>query len=129
MKKQYLKLFVVLVLCLLFLTGCDEASVIVDWLNGLFSGYIATIGCWLLQMVVALSNASGYLVNIIVSPLIALLPEVTLPTISLSDSEFLQYAAYFLPISEAATLFKALILFYSSFFVGKLVLRWLKVIK
>ena len=135
-KKFYL---LCLLLTFLFISGCslsditdsfaDLASWVVSVFNDVFTDYIPDIACWLLSLLAAAVNAAGSFMTLLVSPMLSVLPEYTLPTVDLGDVPFLSYASYFIPISEGAILVKYLLTFYVSWFVGRVILRWLKVLR
>lgn len=126
--KIYLRTFLLLTL-VLFATGCDPVQDLVDFVDSLFSGFFPSIWCWMMYVISAIFNSVGSFMTLLVLPLFSILPEYTLPAIDLGSVPFLGYAAYFLPISEGATLVKYLLTFYTIWFVGRVILRWLKVLR
>lgn len=127
MNKKIL-LFCLLIL-VLFVSGCDAVQDLVDFVDSLFGDFLPTLWCWILYLISGVVNAMSYIFSNVATPALSLLPEYTLPTIDLNSVPFLGYAAYFIPISEGATLVKYLLTFYVTFFVGRIVLRWLKVLR
>jgi hypothetical protein len=124
-----MKKYALLLTALLFLPGCDAIADSFQWLSDLLTTYWSTFVCWfygighdVLQVVIDSFSQ-------IVLTLSEYLPQYEMPSVSITDIEFVQYAAYFLPISETATLAKYLIAFYLNYSVVRIVLRWLKFIK
>jgi len=124
-----LKLTALIISAVFLLPACDPIGDIASWITDFYNTYLADIGCWLLSALFSMISVAGDVIVGILTPIIALLPVVTLPTVDLSGSTVLGYTAYFFPVSETALLIKALIGFYTTFFVGRIILRWLKVLK
>lgn len=124
----YLRLSLLL-LSSLFLSGCDDIEVVFAWLTDLIGGYFNEFGCWLFGFVILIFQFAMDVLFNSITPLVDLLPEYAPSPLVLSDIPFMGYAAYFLPISEGATLVGYLLTFYSGYWVIKVILRWLKVVR
>jgi hypothetical protein len=130
MKKSVIVLKIVIIcLALVFLPACDVVSDVVDWIESLYDDYFSNIICWLMSAFAGVFSSTVEFVVPILTALVLLLPDVEFPDVDISDIPFLPYAAYFLPISEAAILIKYLVGFYTTFFIGRIILRWLKVLR
>lgn len=126
--KNKIRLIIFLMVPLL-ITACDPQQDVVTWVNDFINSYLADLVCWLYQIFVSLLQLVIDGLCAIVLPLVMLLPEYTINLPSLSSYEFMQIASYFVPITEAATMIKYLIEFYITFWFGRIILRWLKIIK
>ena len=116
-------------LLLVSLSGCDAIADVWAWLKSLLDAFWDDIICYIFGICMDVWNAIVGFFCDLVMPLISVLPEYAPPSLDLSGIPFLQYAAYFLPISESAAIMKYLIGFYMSFLVGRTVLKWLKVLR
>ncbi|MCE5194378.1 MAG: hypothetical protein LLF28_02815 [Nitrospiraceae bacterium] len=124
-----MKKIIVLCLCLFLLPGCFSVSDAFQWISDFFSAYLSDFVCLIITAFFDFLNQLAGQLNSFLSGLLNLLPQYQPPSFHISDFMFIQYAAYFLPISEGATLIKYFIAFYSSFWVGRVILRWLKILK
>jgi len=118
-------------LVLPFLSGCDFGSVtdVWNWIVSFLSQVFGDLLCWLLKFFYGgLQFFVDGFSNLVVT-LLSVLPEYTPPMYTLSDIQFVRYAAYFLPIVEIAWLIKYFLVFYTGFFVIRIFLRWLKVVR
>ncbi|RJQ23115.1 MAG: hypothetical protein C4560_01330 [Nitrospiraceae bacterium] len=129
MQKRYFKIALILFYTLL-LMGCDDPiDSAYQWVDSLFLSYVEPIVCWLYTFFIKSMQAIVNFNISLVLGLLSVLPEYEVNLPDLSEYEFFRYAAYFLPLSEAATMMKYLIMFYVSFWVGRVVLRWLKIMR
>jgi len=127
-------LLIILIVFIVFIGGCDlipSSADILTWLNEVkeaFNTDLADFACTIFTLIVSVFQLAIDTILPALSAMISVLPEVDLPSISLSDITFMQYAAYIFPIVEIAVLVKGLIAFYLSFFAIKILLRWLKIL-
>lgn len=116
----------------LFLSGCSLTDAVLDWLSYvlsfLYEGY-ASLTCMLKSYIleILLFFLQGLLS--LITPIIELLPEYQFPIVDFSEIPFLGYAAYFLPISEISTLMIYFLQFMVGFWVVRVILRWLKILR
>jgi hypothetical protein len=119
---------------ILLLQGCDilsglSVSDVWTGISDFFTAYLSPFTCWLYNAFIVFIQLNLDAWSGLLAPIISLLPDVTIPTVNLSDIQAVKVAAYILPISEVATLVKYLIAFYFTFFLGRIILRWIKVMK
>lgn len=114
---------------LLMLSGCDPIDDFISGINTLLSDYLPDVLCWVFTFLGSFVNGVGMIISTIVTPMLDILPTYDMPSVDVSGIPFLAYASYFIPISEGATLIKYLLEFYTSFFVVRIILRWLKVLR
>ncbi len=128
--KRRLSLLILMLVMMFTLTGCtDTVNDAWAWISELLTTFINEISCYLYQIFIYVAGLFLSLFTPIAVSLIGLLPIYTPSPVSLSSYTFMSYAAYVLPISEAATLVEYLLLFYTSYFGLRFILRWLKVVK
>ncbi|MBI5057090.1 MAG: hypothetical protein HZB61_10800 [Nitrospirae bacterium] len=114
------------------LQSCSLTDTIDDvwlWFASLIETYLQPIICWFYTIFMGFIQMLVDFFLAMALGLVSVLPVYTVNIPSLSQYEFFQYAAYFLPIVEIATLMGYLISFYLTFWFGRIVLRWLKVIR
>jgi hypothetical protein len=119
-----------LVFSLFFLSGCtDPITDVFNFISDFYTAYLANIVCWIMQTFIDFIQLVVDDILIVLGGMFSILPTVTLPTINPNDLDWLRYAAYFLPISEAATLLKYFFYFFITFSGVRFLGRWLKVWK
>lgn len=112
------------------LTGCtDPVADAWAWISELLSTFMTDIACYLYQAYIYVAGLLITIFHTFVMPLISALPVWDPPSVSLASSPYMQFAAYILPISEAAYLMEMLLIFYTGFYGLRFILRWLKVIR
>jgi len=103
-----------------------------SWLSGAFSALFGFFECLLLYLVGAIEWVLITVFNLVIAalgaclgPLLALLPSVTLPSLSLGS--FVAGANYFFPIDVLMTILAIALPVYLLLPIIRTVLRWLKV--
>lgn len=134
MKKKIGLLIILFVF--LFVQGCDltnytlTISDVVDWFTNFFATAVPAVVCWIETVMFNFLNfVMTDLGNNIILPAVELLPQYSLPTVDFTSLPFINYAAYFFPISEAVTAMKFFLEFYLIFRLGKILFRGLKIFR
>lgn len=122
MKRKFVK--VILLSLPFFLGGCSTWDEFVAIVN---SGW-STISCWFLSLVSAALQQHMNWMAATVAAIASILPTVSLPTISL-DSTFMSAIAFFVPVSEMATVVVTVLGAVTLGYAAIVILRWLKIVR
>lgn len=116
--------YIILCVIPLVVTGCVTWQDVVDTVATSWD----TIVCWAVSLVSSVLQAFLDFAVLTVTLFSYILPVVDLPVVTF-DSAFMSAIAYFVPVSEVATVFVSVFTAIIGFYGVMVVLRWLKVVK